>query len=119
MPKEVTLDTLQLAHALVDALADKKGEDILLLDLRGLAPFTDFFLICSGTSDRMLNALAEAVEETAREHGRRGRVEGTGRSGWILVDLGDIVVHLFAPEMRDYYRLEELWAEGKVVLHLQ
>ncbi len=119
MPKEVTLDTLQLAHTLVDALADKKGEDILLLDLREIAPFTDYFLICTGTSDRMLDALAEAVEETARTHSRRGRIEGTARSGWVLVDLGDIVIHLFAPEVRDYYRLEELWAEGKVLLHLQ
>lgn len=119
MLKEVTLDALKLAHTLVAALEDKKGEDILLLDLRGVAPFTDFFLFCTGTSDRMLDALAHTVEEVAAEHGYRGRIEGTARSGWILVDFGDLIVHLFAPDVRDYYRLEELWGEGKVLLHLQ
>ena len=104
----------------MNALEDKKGEDIVLLDLRGVAIFADFFVICSGSSDRMLNALAEAVIEQAREqHALRGRVEGDPRNGWLLADFGDIIVHLFSPDRRDYYRLEELWSQGKVLLHLQ
>jgi ribosome-associated protein len=104
----------------VNALEDKKGEDIVLLDLRGVAIFADFFIICTGSSDRMLNALAEAITDQAREiHALRGRVEGDPRNGWLLADFGDIIVHLFSPDRRDYYRLEELWSQGKVLLHLQ
>ncbi len=104
----------------MEALEEKKGEDILLLDIHEIAPFADFFVLCSGTSDRMIDALVQGVLESVKEKtGRQGRVEGTSRSGWVLVDFDDVVVHVFAPEVRDYYRLEELWAEGKVLLHLQ
>ncbi|HEY57266.1 MAG TPA: ribosome silencing factor [Anaerolineae bacterium] len=109
-----------MAYTVVEALEEKKGEDILLLDLHEIAPFADYFVLCSGTSDRMLDSLANAALEKVREtHGLKGRVEGVARSGWILVDFGDVILHIFAPEVRDYYRLEELWAEGKVLLHLQ
>ncbi len=105
---------------MVEALEEKKGEDILLLDVHNLAPFADYFILCSGTSERMLDALAHTVVETAQKTtGLRGRIEGIARAGWVLIDLGDIIVHLFAPEVRDYYALEELWAEGKVLIHLQ
>jgi len=101
-------------------LEEKKGEDILLLDLQGLAPFTDYFVICSGTSDRMLRALADAAVDRVREQFQlRARVEGEPRDGWILVDFGDIILHLFSPDRRDYYQLEELWESGKVLLRLQ
>jgi ribosome-associated protein len=104
----------------VNALEDKKGEDIVLLDLRGVAIFADFFVICTGSSDRMLNALAEAaLDQAKQQHDLRGQVEGDPRNGWLLADFGDIIVHLFSPDRRDYYRLEELWSQGKVLLHLQ
>jgi ribosome-associated protein len=68
----------------------------------------------------MLNALADAAVDQARErHAVRGQVEGDPRNGWLLADFGDIIVHLFSPDRRDYYRLEELWSQGKVLLHLQ
>ncbi len=105
---------------MVEALEEKKGEDILLLDIHEIAPFAEYFVICSGSSDRMIDALVQsAVERVKERHGLRGRIEGISRSGWVLVDFGDVVVHVFAPEVRDYYRLEELWAEGKVLLHVQ
>ena len=101
-------------------LEDKKGEDILLLDIRELADFTDYFVICSGTSDRMLKALADEVLERVRViHGLKGRIEGLPQEGWLLIDYVDVVVHLFSPDRRDYYRLEELWGKGKVLLRLQ
>jgi ribosome-associated protein len=101
-------------------LEEKKGEDIVLLDIREIAIFADFFIICSGSSDRMLNALAEAaMEQTRQVHDLRGRVEGDPRNGWLLADFGDVILHLFSPERRDFYRLEELWSQGKVLLHLQ
>jgi ribosome-associated protein len=91
-----------------------------LLDLKEIASFTDYFVICNGTSDRMLNALAEAVLENTKEHyKKKGRKEGEARDGWLVVDYGDVVVHLFSPDQRDYYKLEELWSEGKVLLRVQ
>jgi len=104
----------------VNALEDKKGEDIVLLDLKDLGIFTDYFVLCTGTSDRMLNALADGVlEDVSRKHRRKGRKEGLARDGWLVVDYGDVVVHLFSSDQRDYYSLEELWSEGRVLLRLQ
>lgn len=118
--KEVSLDGLELARTIVDALEDKKGEDILLMDLQGITPFTDYFVIATGTSNRMLKALVHAALDEVRErHGLKTQVEGTEMDGWILADFGDVVLHLFSPLQRTYYNLEQLWSEGKVVLHLQ
>ncbi len=77
-------------------------------------------MICTGTSDRMLAALADQVIDHMRSGFRiRGRKEGESREGWILVDYGDVILHLFSPDRRDYYRLEDLWGDGKVILRLQ
>ena len=104
----------------MDTLEDRKAEDILLLDIHETSDFTDYFIICTGTTDRMINALADAVVDKVRDVYRlKGRREGEAQEGWLLLDFGDIVVHLFAPERREYYRLEELWSQGRVLLHLQ
>ena len=80
----------------------------------------DYFVICSGNSERTLKALADALLEEAPDDDRpKGRLEGVARDGWILVDFGDVVVHIMSTERRNYYRLEELWSKGKVVLRLQ
>jgi ribosome-associated protein len=101
-------------------LDEKKGEDILLLDVQKIASFTDYFVFCSGSSDRMLDALSKFVkEEVKREFSLLSQPEGNSAYGWVLLDLGDVVVHLFSPEKRDFYRLEELWSEGKVLVKLQ
>jgi ribosome-associated protein len=111
---------LELAHTIVDALEAKKGEDILLLDLQKVESFTDYFVLCTGTSARMLEALAEGVLEDVRKRlSRKGSREGPAEAGWIVLDFGAVVVHLFAPEQRGFYRLEDLWSQGKVVLRLQ
>jgi ribosome-associated protein len=111
---------LELAHTIVNALEEKKAENIVLLDIKELTAFTDYFIICTGTSNRMLNALADGVSEKTRlDHKRKGRIEGQADSGWIIVDYGDIVVHIFDSELRQYYKLEELWDEGKVLLTVQ
>lgn len=104
----------------MDALEEKKGEDILLLDLKDIVSFTDYFVICNGTSDRMLDALADTVLDSMREHHKKkGRKEGEARDGWLVVDYGDVVLHIFSPDQRNYYKLEELWMEGKVLVRLQ
>jgi ribosome-associated protein len=91
-----------------------------LLDLKDIASFTDYFVLCTGTSDRMLDALADATLETVRKHFRkRGRKQGEAREGWVVVDYGDVVVHLFSPDQRAYYDLEEFWSKGRVLVRLQ
>jgi ribosome-associated protein len=114
------LNTLELAHTIVETLEDKKGENIVLMDLQNIAMFTDYFVICSGTSDRMLDALADAVVEKVHEATDiKGRPQGQSASGWLVIDFGSVIVHCFAPETRDFYKLEELWKEGKVLLRVQ
>jgi ribosome-associated protein len=92
-----------------------------LLDIRDEAVFTDYFLICNGDNDRQLRTLADSIAEDAKKKAKliaSGR-EGAASSGWLLMDFGDLIVHLFSPEKRDYYRLEELWTDAHVVLRLQ
>jgi ribosome-associated protein len=91
-----------------------------LIDLKEIVSFTDYFIICTGTSDRMINALADAIVDDIRSrHDKKGKKQGFARDGWVIVDYGDIVVHLFSPDQRDFYNLEELWEDGKVLLRLQ
>jgi ribosome-associated protein len=115
------LEALDLARTLVDVLEEKKAEDIVLLDLAGHSVFTDFFIICSGTSERQLSALVEAADEAGRKtfQLKSPRVEGHPEGGWMLLDFGGVIVHVFSPAQRRRYKLEELWHEGKVMLRIQ
>ncbi|HQV26474.1 MAG TPA: ribosome silencing factor [Thermoflexales bacterium] len=112
---------LALGRAAATAADDKKAENTLLLDLRALAMVFDYFVICSAPSDRQLDAVASHVREVVRaEFSVSPRtVEGTADSGWILVDYGDVVVHIMTPRLRAYYGLETLWAHAPVLLRLQ
>jgi ribosome-associated protein len=90
------------------------------MDIHEVSDFADYFVICTGTSDRMLQALADDLISRLRKQDHlHPRVEGASQEGWILVDFGDVIVHLFSPDRRDYYRLEDLWGRGKVLLRLQ
>lgn len=92
----------------------------MLLDIKDIASFTDYFVICNGTSDRMLDALAKGVMEALKKKTKKkSRVEGKSPDGWLVLDYGDVVVHLFSPDQREYYDLEELWSDGKVLLKVQ
>ena len=114
------LNALELAHEIVNSLEEKKGENIVLIDLKDIVSFTDYFVICSGTSDRMLDALAKAnLDDIRTAHKRRGKLQGFSRDGWVIIDYGDVVVHLFSPDQRSFYNLEELWEDGKVLLKVQ
>lgn len=101
-------------------MEEKKGEDIVLLDIHEHAIFADYFIICSGTSDRMLRGLVDAVaEEVHVAYDLKPRLEGSPVDGWVLADFGDVILHLFSPERRKYYRLEDLWSQSKVLIRLQ
>jgi ribosome-associated protein len=104
----------------VNALEEKKGENIVLMDMQGVVPFTDYFIICSGTSDRMLDALSDVASDAAKKSADiNARQEGKPSDGWLLVDAGDVVIHLFSPDQRDYYQLEKLWEKSKILLRVQ
>ena len=97
----------------IAAAEDKQAVDLVVLDLRKAAGFTDFFLICSGTNTRQVRAIADAVLETlAGEGAKPAHVEGYDRSEWILLDYFDFIVHVFAPETRVFYGLERLWGNA-------
>jgi len=91
-----------------------------VLDVRGYVGFADFFVIMSGGSARQLDAIKEeVVSKLKKEKVAPLRYEGSTASGWLLLDYGDVIVHIFAPEQREYYQLDELWAEAEKVLHIQ
>ena len=99
---------------------DKQASDIVMLDLRKLNTIADYFVICSGESDRQLKAILEAIDEgVSREFGWDARVEGTPDTGWVLLDYGDVVIHVFSVALRDYYRLERLWSKATPVVVVQ
>jgi ribosome-associated protein len=102
-----------LAIRIAQAALDKKAEDLQVFDLRGLTSYTDFLVLCSGTSDRQVQAIAEGIEvdlktEDARVLGSEGYNEGQ----WILLDYGDVIVHIFFQHVRDFYDLEGLWSDA-------
>jgi len=111
---------LDVARRIVELAEDKKAADIILLDLTGLTTLADAFVICSGGSERQLDAIADGVIEGMRTEKVRpiGR-EGTASSHWVLVDFGSVVVHVFTPPERDYYSLEKHWSEARTVLRVQ
>ena len=111
---------LDLARRIVELAEDKKAADIALLDLTGLTTLADHFVICSGGSERQLDAIADGIVEALREEGLKpiGR-EGLPASHWVLLDFGSVVVHIFTPPERDFYQLEKHWAKAKTVLRVQ
>jgi ribosome-associated protein len=102
--------------AAVTAAADKKAEDIVVLDLRGADGFTDYFVICTGQNPRQIKAIADAVEEMLRrDHVKPAHVEGYGHAEWVLLDYFDFIVHVFGKETRTFYGLERLWGNATPV----
>lgn len=99
---------------------DKQASDIVMLDLRSLNTIADYFVICSSESDRQLKAIVNAIEEgLGRDLGLDPRIEGTPDTGWVVLDYGDVVVHIFSAALRDYYRIERLWSKATPVVVLQ
>ena len=97
-------------------LSDKKAEDITVIDIQGKATFADYFVICSGSSERQVNSLTDEVEDRLAEAGLYVKsIEGKQGSGWILMDFGDIIVNLFPREMREKYSIEKVWGDCQFI----
>lgn len=111
------LDGREFAIRCAHAVADKKAGDIVILDLRGISTFTDYFVICSGTSEPQIKALGSTVRELGREAGGRKPLneDGFPASQWVAVDFGDVIVHVFHTDRRDFYDLESLWKDAAIV----
>ena len=119
-PKTNERSSRDVAGRIVELAEDKKAADIVLLDLSALTTMADYFVICSGGSERQLDAIAGGVVDGLRAEGVRpyGR-EGTAASHWVLLDYGGVIVHVFTPPERDFYDLERHWSEAKTVLRVQ
>ena len=116
---DIPADAAELAHRIVEIASDKKGSDIVMLRTAELTTMADFFVICSGRSDRQVQALAGAIVDELRDDGIRPiGVEGKASSRWVLLDYGAVIVHVFAPEEREYYGLERLWGKAAQVVRV-
>jgi ribosome-associated protein len=111
---------IELARRIVELAEDKKAADIVVLELAPLTTVADYFVICSGGSERQLDAIADGIAEGLRAEGIRpiGR-EGLAISHWVLLDFGAVVVHIFTPPERDYYGIEKHWSEARTILRVQ
>ena len=112
-------DPSDLAHRIVDVASDKKASDIVLLRTAELTTMADYFVIASGRSETQVQALSKAIVDELRDEGIKPiGVEGRSSARWVLLDYGSVIVHLFAPEEREYYGLERLWSEATQVVRL-
>ena len=112
MPKAATAKKTQ--SWIQDALEDAKARDITVLDVRKISDFTDYMVIATGTSNRHVQSTADKVVDTLRVHGvRTVGVEGGKIGDWVLIDFGDVIVHVMREEIRDFYNLEKLWSDAK------
>jgi len=113
MSKEQMLRLEKLTEAVVNALEDMKAQDVLVIDVQGRCDFADRFVLATGRSDRQIKALSQSLIEVAHRFELPGKVEGLEAMEWLLVDMDDIIVHLFLPEVRDSFQLERLWGQPR------
>ena len=110
------METLEIVKTAVEALRDKKAEDVTVIDITGVSSIADYFIIANGNNQNQLTAMQDAVDEalyTAGLHAKQ--IEGNNKSTWILMDYEDIIVHLFSKEDRLFYDLERIWRDGKII----
>jgi ribosome-associated protein len=112
-------EVLALGRRIVDTLTDRQAADVVLLDISPMASFADYFVIATGNSERHLVALRDSVDEALDEDGLQPlQIEGEPSTGWVLMDYGDVIVHLFDARTRDYYRLERIWDRASTVVRV-
>ena len=115
----MVLESAEIAKKAVEAALDKQAADILMLDIGHIAYFADYFVICSADSDRQIRAICDEIDDVlSREGIKLYRQEGSEDSGWVLLDFGPVVVHVFATPQREYYEIEKLWGEETPVVRI-
>ncbi|WP_342396229.1 ribosome silencing factor [Candidatus Chlorohelix sp.] len=115
-----TIESNELARLIVELAEDKKASNIILLDIRDVSILADYFVICSGNSERQVKAIARDIEERLKEQEVMvSHREGMDQGRWVLLDYSDVIVHVFTPTERDYYRLDKLWSGAQTVLVVQ
>ena len=120
MPEALILEAIEVARKAIAAASDKQASDIVLLDVRTVCGFADYFVISTGDTERQIRTIYEEIERTLK----KDRIlpnhhEGSVDSGWFLLDYGDVIVHIFAAFEREYYQLDKLWSQAKLVLRIQ
>ncbi|WP_425060645.1 Ribosomal silencing factor RsfS [Sporomusa carbonis] len=109
---------IKLAELVAQAASDKKARDIVIMDLTGISPVTDYFVICSANSTTQVQAIADNIEEQLAEQGIKSfRKEGYREARWVLIDYGNCVAHIFVEDDRQFYKLERLWGDAKQVAY--
>lgn len=113
------LDSFAKAKLATDIASDKQADDILLLNVRDLCSFADYFLLCTADNANLSDAISEEIGlKVKKADGTIARYEGKSKEGWLLMDLGDVIVHIFSPEQRDNYKLEQLWDKGQKLVRI-
>ncbi len=116
----IALDSAESARRMVDAAVDKKAQDVVLLDIHDVSSIADYFVICTGGNPRQISAIADAIDEQLGDVGvELIRREGKPDSGWMLLDFGDVVCHIFGPVEREFYRLERIWSAAPRLLYVE
>lgn len=109
-----------LARRAVAVAEDKQASDIMMLDVRGLTTIADYFVLCTAESERQLRAVLKALDDELAQAGASNpRIEGSPETGWIVMDFSDVIIHLFSPDQREFYRLERLWKQAQPVVVVQ
>ena len=108
-----------MARKAVEVASDKQANDILMLDIRKVSGFADYFVICTGETERQMKAICEEIDAVLAKEGiPLHRREGLANSGWVLLDFGGVIIHVFAPKEREYYQLDKLWSKATPVLRI-
>lgn len=116
----LSLESIEVARRVVEAASSKLAQNLILLDIRQISSFSDYFVICTAESGRQIEAIISEVSDQLKKEGIVPyRTEGDPDSGWVLIDLGFIIVHIFSPDKREYYKLDELWGEGTPIIRIQ
>ena len=114
------LEAIEIARKSVEAASNKQAVDIVLLDAQGICSFADYFVICSGDSERQIRAIYDEIAHTLKQDNiLPHHAEGTIDSGWLLLDFGSVIVHIFAPFEREYYQLDRLWSQAVPIVRIQ
>ena len=116
----LVLEAIEVARLAVEIASDKQAGDIVLLDARGVCSYADYFVLCTAETERQTRAVYEEVSQKLKNQGIvPHHYEGTLDSGWLLLDYGDVIMHIFSPAERDYYQFDRLWSDASPVLRIQ